>query len=222
MCREFSSVDFGISGAIFTAHSFQHRYICVRVVFILLLLKICSFILDSTKMQSHFLLILMPLVLSISMADNRTKSLNENHQQAVLPKSTKAPVLIDSIRQHYLGLENDLWSLMDSGIDNSYVLDRIHTVHLQFFVENFGELNVTFCDYAFDRQIELFDAVTSINQTILLVLEKSLRQNPLAFDEKATIETNRRQIDLTHQLEILFNMTGTSEFYETIQRVSGQ
>lgn len=173
-------------------------------------------------MQSHFLLALMPLVLSISMADNRAKSLNENpqHVMAVSPKSIRAPVLIDSIRQHYLGLENDLWSLMDSGIDSAYVLDRIHTVHLQFFVENFGELNVTFCDYAFDRQIELFDAVSSINQTISLVLEKSLRQNPLAFDEKATIETNRHQIDLTQQLEILFNMTGTSEFYETIQRVS--
>lgn len=178
-------------------------------------------------MQAHFLLALMPLVLSISLAEQRTKNLNEKqqlqqqqHVMAVEPKSTKAPVLIDSIRQHYLGLENDLWSLMDSGIDNAYVLDRIHTVHLQFFVENFGELNVTFCDYAFDRQIELFDAVSSINQTILLVLEKSLRQNPLAFDEKATIETNRHQIDLTHQLEILFNMTGTSDFYETIQRVS--
>lgn len=173
-------------------------------------------------MQSSFLLALLPLVLSVSLAEQRTKSLNEKQQHVmpVSPKSTKAPVLIDSIRQHYLGLENDLWSLMDSGIDNAYVLDRVHTVHLQFFVENFGELNVTFCDYAFDRQIELFDAVSSINQTILLVLEKSLRQNPLAFDEKATIETNRHQIDLTHQLDMLFNMTGTSEFYETIQRVS--
>lgn len=174
-------------------------------------------------MRLHFLLALMPLVLSASMADNRAKKLNESQQHVmpVQPKSTKAPVLIDSIRQHYLGLENDLWSLIDSGIDNAYVLDRIHTVYLQFFVENFGELNVTFCDYAFDRQMELFDTVSSINKTVSLVLEKSLRANPLAYDEKATIETNRHQIELSYQLEILFNMTGTSEFYETIERVSG-
>lgn len=176
------------------------------------------------ELRAHFSLALMPLVLSISIPELHEKSLNENHQQhvmAVLPKSIKASVLIDSIRQHYLALENDLWSLMDSGIDNAYVLDRIHTVHLQFFVENFGELNVSFCDYAFDRQMELFDTVSSINETVLLVLEKSLRQNPLAFDEKATIETNRHQVELSHQLETLFNMTGTRDFYETIQRVSG-
>lgn len=176
-------------------------------------------------MRTCFLLALLPVVLAISMAEHPIKSLDGNQQQhhvmPVLPKSTKASVLIDSIRQHYLGLENDLWHLIDSGIDTAYVLDRIHTVHLQFFVEHFGELNVSFCDYAFDRQMELSEAVSSINQTVSLVLEKSLRQNPLAFDEKATIETNRRQVELTYQLEMLFNMTGKSEFYETIQRVSG-
>lgn len=166
-------------------------------------------------MKSNYLLAaLLPLVFSLTKGDR------PQHVVAVQQNSTKASTLIDSIRQHYLNLETDLWSLMDSGIDNAYVLDRVHSVHVDFFIHNFGELNVSFCDYAFDRQIELYDTVSSINQTVLLVLEKSLRQNPLDFDEKASIETNRHQIDLSHQLYILFNMTGTNEFYETIQRVS--
>lgn len=157
----------------------------------------------------------------MSTAKYREKSVNENRERISSVWSDPIPVLIDSVRQHYLMLEYDLWSLMDSGIDTAYILEKIHSVHLKLFGEYFHEFHVSFGDYAFDRQAQLSDIVSNINQTIAFVVKNSLRENPLGFDEQAAIDTNRYQIDLTHQIDMLFNMTGTHEFFETIQKVSG-
>lgn len=172
-------------------------------------------------MQSHFLLALALSVSVMSTAEHREKSVHENQKHLKSARSKQTPVKIDSIRQYYLTLENDLWSLMDSGIDTAYILGQIHSVHLNFLRPHFGEFNVSFGDAAFDRQTQLLDTVSNINQTVAFALKNSLRENPLGFDEQAAIETNRYQIDLTHQIDLLFNMTGTHEFFETIQKVSG-
>lgn len=179
--------------------------------------RMCSF----NKLQSHFLLTLVVSGLVMSTAQYREKSVNENRKHLISVRSKSIPVLIDSMRQHYLTLEHDLWGLMDSGIDTAYILEKIHSTHLTLFGQHFGEFNVTFDDYAFDRQTQLLGIMSNINQTIAFVVKNSLRENPLGFDEQAAISTNRYQIDLTHQMYQLFNMTGTQEFFETIQKVSG-
>lgn len=176
-----------------------------------------------------FLLLILaywPLV-AVSLSDPREQSANENTvQQRLIPlfsSSTPSPPLIDSLRQRYLARESDLWHLIDSGIDNAYVLEHIHVKHLQFFTDNFGEFNVTFNDYAFDRQIQLRRAIADINGIVSLVMQKSLRQNPLSFDERATVDTAQLQLDLTQQQnDAILNIThgSSSDFYMTIKNVS--
>lgn len=176
-----------------------------------------------TNMQVQILsiLILAAVAVSIKAANPHEKSVNQV-QQLLKPSfaSVSSPSQVDARRQRYLALEIDLWHLIDSGIDSAYVLEQIHDVHLRFFSEHFGELNVTFNDYAIDRQTQLFRAVGDINRTVSMVIKNSLRQNPLAFDEKATINTAQLQLDLTHQINTIVSITGSSDFYTTIKNVS--
>lgn len=173
-------------------------------------------------MQLQIFTLLFVSSLVVSMTDPREKNANDL-QKPLVPSSLPSPmtpVLIDSLRRHYLALENDLWHLMESGIDTAYVLEQIHIVHWTFFGERFREFNVTFNDYAADRQTQLFSVVDDINRTVAMTLKNCLHQNPLAFDENDAIEAARRQLNLTYQIDILFAITGSTDFYETIQNVS--
>ncbi|XP_055324696.1 uncharacterized protein LOC129579082 isoform X2 [Sitodiplosis mosellana] len=154
----------------------------------------------------------------VSMTDPRDGKVKDGKKP--LPSSplpSVAPALIDSLRRHYLALENDLWHLIESGIDTAYVLEQIHIVHRIFFDESFREFNVTFNDYAADRQTQLLSAVDDITQTVAMAMKNCLHQNPLAFDELASIDAARSQLNLTHQINALFVITGSTDFYETIQ-----
>lgn len=167
-----------------------------------------------------FSLLIVPALLAMSVTDSRKKSVNDNKQHITQSLRPTAPALIDSLRRHYLMLESDLWHLMDSGIDTAYVLEQIHIVHLTFFGERFREFNVSFEDYAIDRQTQLLSVVGEINRTISMVVGESLHQHPLAYDESASIDAARRQLNLTHRMDTLFDITGSMDFYETIKNVS--
>lgn len=130
------------------------------------------------------------------------------------------PGRIDTLRWNYLALEHDLWTLMDSGIDTAYVLEQIHIVHLKVFGERFGEFNVSFNDCAAEHQFQLKHTIAEINRTISIVIKNYLHQNPLAFDEMESIAIGNRQRNLTNQLDLLFGVAGSSEFFETIKSVS--
>lgn len=171
-------------------------------------------------MQWQIILLLLVPAWAVSIRDAREKSAAEIKERLMESSQPTVPALIDSLRRHYLALESDLWHLIDSGIDTAYVLDQIHIVHLTFFGERFREFNVSFEDYAIDRQTQLATIAAEINQTISMVVEKSLHQHPLAYDEAASIDVARRQRNLTHHIDTLFNITGSMEFYETIKHVS--
>lgn len=167
------------------------------------------------------LLFVAASVVTSMATDPRDKKVNDE-QKPLTPssQSSDAPALIDSLRRHYLALENDLWHLIESGIDTAYVLEQTQIVYRTFFSEPFREFNVTFNDYAADRQTQLLSAVDDIRRTVAMAMKNCLHQNPLAFDEAATIGAARRQLNLTHQIDTLFAITGSTDFYETIQNVS--
>lgn len=176
-------------------------------------------------MQLKIFTLLFVPVLVVSMSDPREKTVNIMQKPLTsspspIPKLTVVPVLIDSLRRHYLMLENDLWHLIESGIDTAYVLEQIHIVHSTFFGEDFREFNVTFYDYAVDRQAQLLSTVDDINRTVAMAVQNCLHQNPLAFDEIASIDAARRHLNLTYQIDTLFTIAGSMDFYETIQNVS--
>lgn len=172
-------------------------------------------------MKLQIFCILVLAALAVSMTDPREKTVNEV-QQWMKPSYPAKPIpsLIDALQQRYLALERDLWHIIDSGIDSAYVLEQIHSVHLNFFAERFGEYNVTFADYALDHQIQLFKAVSNINRNIAMVIKNSLKKNPLAFNERATIDMAQLQLDLTHQIDAIINITASPDFYVTIKNVS--
>lgn len=172
-------------------------------------------------MQLQIFSLLVVSALAVPMTDPREKSTNEVKQQRLIPSSRPViPALIDSLRQHYLALETDLWHLMDSGIDTAYVLEQMNIVHITFFGEKFREFNITFDDYAIDRHSQLVSIFGEINRTISMVMKSSLHQNPLAFDEISSIDAARHQLDLTHQIDTLHDIAGSKDFYETIKNVS--
>lgn len=174
-------------------------------------------------MQLQIFWLLVLAALAVSMTDPREKTVNEVQQwmKPSYPIAQKPiPSLIDALQQRYLAFERDLWHIIDSGIDSAYVLEQIHSVHLNFFAEHFGEYNVTFADYALDHQIQLFKAVSDINRNIAMVVKNSLKKNPLAFDERATIDMAQLQLDLTHQIDAIINITASPDFYVTIKNVS--
>lgn len=171
-------------------------------------------------MQIQFCLILVLSALAVSIAEQREKSVNGVRQRLTSSLPQQNPLLIDSLRRRYLALEHDLWNLMDSGIDTAYVLEQIHLVHLRLFHDHFNEFNVTFYDYAVDRQTQLLDIVSNINRTVSLIEHYSLRQNPLSFDEDQTINAARYQLNLTDQINTLYEITEPRNFYETIKNVS--
>lgn len=172
-------------------------------------------------MQLHAFTLSFLTALAVSMTESNVKSVNKT-KQSLTPISIPPvnPVLIESLRQHYIALESDLWHLMDSGIDTAYILEQMHITHLRFFDEHFYLFNVTFNDFAVDRQNQLASIVDDIHGIETIVVKNSLRQNPSAFDENVSINAARHQLNLTHQIDTLFDITDTKEFYETIRNVS--
>lgn len=156
------------------------------------------------------------------MTDPREKNVNDmrKYLKSSSQPSANTVTLIDSRRRHYLTLENDLWHLMESGIDTAYVLEQVHIVHWTFFGESFREFKVTFNDYAADHQAQLLSAVDDINRMVVMAIKNSLHKNPLEFDERASIAVAQRHLNLTCHIDTLFTSTGSTEFYETIQNVS--
>lgn len=170
------------------------------------------------------------ILVSALLADAHIKSVNKSMEQQLksstsssLPSSVPSvamPSVIDSLRRHYLALENDLWHLMDSGIETAYILQQMHNIHLTFFRENFREFNVTFNDYAVDRQTQLLSIIDMVNGFVSMTMKKCLHQNSLEFNETISIDVAQRQLNLTHQIDTLYSITGTTDFYKTIKNVS--
>ncbi|XP_031620531.1 uncharacterized protein LOC116339051 isoform X2 [Contarinia nasturtii] len=180
------------------------------------------------KMQLQISALILLLALTTASTVSHTKGVNKKEER-LKPSSTSSTLsplpppsvievsLIDSIRRHYLALEIDLWHLMDSGIDTAYILQQMHNIHLTFFGEHFREFNVTFNDYAVDRQTQLISIIDTVNGFVSMTTNKCLHQNPLEFNETAAIEMAQRQLNLTHQIDRLFTLTETMDFYETIR-----
>lgn len=183
-------------------------------------------------MQWHVIAVVIGLaqVMAIDLSDEGpTKVKQPSVKQPSIDKLplTTLPTLpllsnaapIDSIRRHYLMLEDDLWQLIYSGIDTTYVLERIHTGHLALFDEQFSARNVSFDEYGADLKFPLVQAVAEINRIASMVLDNVLHRNPLAYDESATINVARHQMNITHQIATLYGI-GTLEFFESIKNVS--
>lgn len=136
-----------------------------------------------------------------------------------LRSAANEPSLVDSLRRHYLSLDADLWKLIASGTDISFVLTQIHIIHRTFLSENFHEFNVQLASTD-EQQLKLFDSFNAINTSVSVLLKNYLHTNPLEFDEKKSLRVAQIQENQTQHLDIIFNVTGLTDFYRIIQAVS--
>lgn len=134
-------------------------------------------------------------------------------------RNNHPPTLLDVLRQRYFSIEDALWHLINSGMDQSHVLQQIHSGHRTFLRDTFSEKNCYFSTFDPDQQV-LFDAIQKINQSVETTAENYLHSSRRLFRESDSLAISARNLNLTDQLDKLFKITGTTDFYMTIRNVS--
>lgn len=151
------------------------------------------------------------------------KRININHHNNIfnrdMVRKSAPPMLLDVMRQHYFTVEDALWHLIESGMEQSYVLHQIHSGHRTFLRDNFLEKNCYFSTFDPDQHI-LRNAIREINQTVEDTVDNYLHSNRQFFRETDALAISARNINLTYQLDKLNEISGTNDFYITIRNVS--
>lgn len=129
------------------------------------------------------------------------------------------PTLLDVMRQRYFSIEDALWQTINSGMDLSIVLQQIHSGHRTFLRDNFSERNCYFSTFDPDQNV-LFETIQKINQSVAITVENYLHSSRNRFRETDSLAISARNLNLTDQLDKLFEITGTTDFYATIRNVS--
>lgn len=133
--------------------------------------------------------------------------------------NSNPPTLVDVMRQRYFSIEDALWHVISSGMEQSYVLQQIHSGHRTFLRDNFAEKNCYFSTFDPDQQV-LFDAIKEINLLATNTVQNYLHSSRSLFRESDSLAISARNLNLTDKLDKLFEITGTSDFYMTIRNVS--
>lgn len=129
------------------------------------------------------------------------------------------PTLLDVLRQRYFVVEDALWHVISSGLEQSYVLQQIHSGHRTFLRDDFLEKSCYFSEFDPDQKA-LFDAIKHINQSVATTIENYLHSSRRLFRESDALAISMRNINLTYQLDKIFEITGNSDFYMTTRNVS--
>lgn len=129
------------------------------------------------------------------------------------------PTHLDVMRQRYFSIEDALWHAINSGMDLSQVLQQIHSGHRTFLRDNFSERNCYFSTFDPDQRV-LFETIQKINDSVTTTVENYLHSSRIRFRETDSLAISARNLNLTDQLDKLFEITGTTDFYSTIRNVS--
>lgn len=140
-------------------------------------------------------------------------------------KIIQSTILTQTI-QNYLNLEKLLWSDITFHIkeltiqtDDVSVLDQIRLEHLEFFRNNFTgydmELNLFLI-----RDEFVFNNIMEINKSVNEALNTYLIDSDMLFDELKTVLITQYQIDLSKQMDNLFEFMSTNGFRDFMRVVS--
>lgn len=150
-----------------------------------------------------------------SVHQHRTNLFTKNTRD----KETFQPILVEVLQQRYLLLEDALWNVIVSGLEQSYVLEQIHNGHHTFFLGNFS---VHHCYLStFDPQQSIVsDAMNSINRSATDTVASYLRASGHSYSERDALSISVRNQNLTYQLDVLFDKMLSSDFLTIIRNVS--
>lgn len=132
---------------------------------------------------------------------------------------TVASSSVDVQRQRYLSLEKALWHVIDGGLEDSYVLQQVHSGHRTFLTDSFLEKGA-FLSVLDPEQRQLFDAINRINVSVSDTVRSYLRTSTRYYNEKDALTVARINQNLTYQLEQIYNVSGSTDFYKVIRNVS--
>lgn len=131
-----------------------------------------------------------------------------------------APTWLDVLRERYLELEESLWGVVSSGLDQSYVLQQVHSGHRTFLRDNFLENHCYLSTFDPDQRV-IHDAVEKINEAVNLTVDRYLHATRRLFNERDALQISLQNAQLVTDLDKLYEIHGTTtDFYYTIKKVS--
>lgn len=130
-----------------------------------------------------------------------------------------APTWLDMLRERYLDVEESLWGVVSSGLEQSYVLQQVHSGHRTFLSGNFLESQSYLSTFDPDQRV-LHDAIEKINESVNLTVGRYLHASRRLFNERDALQISLQNERLTNDLDKLYEVAGTTDFYYTIKKVS--
>lgn len=133
--------------------------------------------------------------------------------------SNQPPIVLDVMRQRYFSIEDAIWNAINSGQDQSYALQQIHSGHIQFFRTDFLEKSCYFSTFDPEQRV-LYDALQRINQSVDTTVANYLHSSRQFYRETDALAISARNLNLTDHFDRLIEVAGNSDFYMTIRSVS--
>lgn len=126
---------------------------------------------------------------------------------------------IDLMRTDYLNVESNLWNLIKSGAENSFVLKQINDAHIKFFAEPLYEKDVRLSTFDPDQQILKIE-IEEVNNRIATLRKNYLRTNVNDLNRNQAVSFAENGIARKSSLDKIFNVTDEKDFFHYIRNVS--
>lgn len=130
-----------------------------------------------------------------------------------------AATWLDMLRERYLDLEDSLWGVVGSGLEQSYVLQQVHSGHRTFLRDDFLENDCFLSTFDPDQRV-IHEAVDKIDQMVSLTVDRYLHAARRLFNERDALQISLQNEQLQIELDKIHETTVTTDFYYTIKRVS--
>lgn len=127
---------------------------------------------------------------------------------------------IDSLRNNYLTVETNLWNVIKSGAENSFVLKRINDAYIKFFAEPFYEKEIWLTTFDPDQKVLKLE-IEETNHRITALRKNYLRMNVNDLNTNQAVSLGEHGITKKSSLEKIFNITVERDFFLYIRNVSG-
>lgn len=156
-----------------------------------------------------FLSVVLPIFLTVIFFCLRIESL----------KSPTEFTHIDLLRTNYLNVESNLWNVIKSGADNSFVLKQINDAHIKFFAEPLYEKEIQLTIFDVDQQVLKIE-IEEVNHIINTLRKNYLRTNVNDLNRNQAVSFAEQTITKKSSLDRIFNVTDEKDFFRYVRQVS--
>ncbi|KAG4078126.1 hypothetical protein HA402_002177 [Bradysia odoriphaga] len=123
---------------------------------------------------------------------------------------------IDLMRENYLNVEANLWNVIKSGAENSYVLKQINDAHIKFFAEPLYEKEIHLTIYDPDQKILKLE-IEDVNHRIATARRSHLRTNVNDMNRNQAVSFAANGITRKSSLDAIFNVTDEKDFFRYVR-----